>query len=308
VVGTTLAPDVETASKDAQMTVTGRGLDDGLPARSRRRESGVGSARSFLLTILGEFVYPRGTTPVWTATLAAALGELGIEEKAARQAIARSASEGVLQSTKSGRRVCWHITQPGTRLLREGARRIYGFLIDTSPWDGNWFVLSVAIPETQRQLRHKLRTRLTWLGMGSPTPGIWILPDVARIDEVSAVIDDLGLAGRAFAWTGKITAIGDTATLLADAWSLDDVEQRYVQFVDAFESVNAATPREAFVAQTRLVQAWRKFPFLDPALPPELLNDDWPGPQAAAVFHRRHSEWHGPAQQYWSDMQERTST
>ncbi|SKG71073.1 phenylacetic acid degradation operon negative regulatory protein [Mycobacteroides abscessus subsp. bolletii] len=296
------------ASKDAQMTMTDPGMvDDVLAAGSRRREVGLGSARSSLLTILGEFVYPRGT-PVWTATLVAALGELNIEEKAARQAIARSAADGVLESTKSGRRVCWHITPPGTRLLREGTRRIYGFLTDTAVWDGNWFVLSVAIPETQRQLRHKLRTRLTWLGMGSPSPGIWILPDASRADEVAAVVDELALTGRAFGWTGKLAAVGDTATLLADAWSLDDVEQQYGEFIATFERAQAATPREAFQAQTRLVQAWRRFPFLDPALPRELLDHDWPGPPAAAVFHSRHSEWHTPAQQYWSELLETTSS
>jgi phenylacetic acid degradation operon negative regulatory protein len=303
-----LGKDGGMASKDAQMTAASQYLDhEVLPAGSRRREIGLGSARSFLLTILGEFVYPRGT-PVWTATMVAALGELGTEEKAARQAIARSAADGVLESTKSGRRVFWHITQPGTRLLREGTRRIYGFLTDPTPWDGNWLVLSVAIPEAQRQLRHKLRTRLTWLGMGSPSPGIWILPDATRTDEVAAVIEDLGLHGRAFAWTGKIAAIGDTDVLLADAWSLDDVEQRYDQFIAEFESANATTPAEAFVCQTRLVQAWRSFPFLDPALPRELLTHDWPGPQAAAMFHRRHSEWHEAAQQHWSALQDGTSS
>jgi phenylacetic acid degradation operon negative regulatory protein len=293
--------------KDERMTLTERFAEDEvLPAGSRRREVGAGSARSFLLTVLGEFVHPRGT-PVWTATLVAGLAALGIEEKAARQAIARSAADGVLESEKSGRRVSWHITAPGTRLLAEGTRRIYSFLTDTSPWDGNWLILSVAIPETQRQLRHKLRTRLTWLGMGSPSPGIWILPDVGKVDDVSTVIDELRLTGRAFAWTGKLASIGNPDTLIADAWSLDDVEQRYATFLTSFGKLRATTPLEAFQAQVRLVQAWRRFPFLDPALPQELLDHDWPGPQAAMLFHRRHDEWHTRAQGYWSDLQSRTS-
>jgi phenylacetic acid degradation operon negative regulatory protein len=293
--------------KDERMTVIDRFPDyEVLPAGSRRREVGAGSARSLLLTVLGEFVHPRGTA-VWTATLVGALAALGIEEKAARQAIARSAADGVLESEKSGRRVTWHITVPGTRLLAEGTRRIYSFLTDTSPWDGNWLVLSVAIPETQRQLRHKLRTRLTWLGMGSPSPGIWILPDVGKVDDVATVVEELHLAGRAFAWTGKLTPVGNSDTLIADAWSLEDVERRYAIFLSTFGKLRAATPLEAFQAQVRLVQAWRRFPFIDPALPRELLDHDWPGPQAATLFHRRHDEWHAMAQGYWSDLQSRTS-
>ncbi|MCV7301743.1 PaaX family transcriptional regulator [Mycobacterium barrassiae] len=260
------------------------------------------SARSLLLTILGEFVRPRGV-PVWTATLVAGLAALGVEEKAARQAIARSAAHGVLESRKSGRRVSWQMTTAGTRLLTDGARRIYGFLIDTSAWDGEWLVLSVGIPESQRQLRQQLRTRLTWLGMGSPTPGIWILPDVTKVGEVATIIDDLGLAGHAFAWTGKLASIGKTDSLIGDAWNLSAVEDRYADFLSTFGKLRATTPAEAYVAQVRLVHAWRRFPFLDPALPRELLDHDWPGPQAAALFHRRHDEWHSQAQTYWTELE-----
>jgi len=294
--------------KDVRMTATaGTAEDEALTAGSRRRELGSASARSVLLTVLGEFVHPRGT-PVWTATLVAGLAALGVEEKSARQAIARSAADGMLESEKSGRRVSWRITQPGTRLLAEGTRRIYGFMSEARPWDGGWLVVSVAIPETQRQLRHKLRTRLTWLGMGSPSPGIWILPDVNKVADVAAVIDELDLNPRAFAWTGKLASIGEPDALIEDAWSLDDVEQRYEEFLATFGKVRATTPLQAFQAQMGLVQAWRRFPFLDPALPRELLDHKWPGPRAAKLFHRRHDEWHGAAQQYWTDLQSQTSS
>lgn len=281
------------------------GDDAPLPGAPRRE---VGSsARSLLLTILGEFVHPRGVS-VWTATLVSSLGVLGVEEKAARQAIARSAAHGVLESEKSGRRVSWHITPAGTRLLTEGTRRIYGFLRDTPAWDGEWLVLSVGIPEKRRQLRHRLRTRLTWLGMGSPSPGIWILPDVSKVGEVATIIDDLGLQGRAFAWTGQLASIGKTESLIADAWNLAEVEKCYADFLRTFGKLRASTPGKAFQAQVRLVHAWRRFPFLDPALPRELLDHDWPGPQAAALFHRRHDEWHGPAQKYWTELETQSAS
>ncbi|GAB3022396.1 PaaX family transcriptional regulator [Mycobacterium bourgelatii] len=272
-----------------------------IDAASRWPDGGA-SAGSLLLTVLGEFVYPRGG-PVWTAALVTGLAALGIEEKAARQAIARTAAKGLLESEKSGRRVSWHITRSGTRLLTEGTRRIYGFLTDPSPWDGQWLVLSVGVPETQRKLRQRLRTRLTWLGMGSPSPGIWILPDVSKVGEVETIVDELGLGDKAFAWTGKLTTIGKAETLIGDAWSLTEVEGRYADFLATFGELRATTPLKAFQAQVRLVHAWRQFPFLDPALPRELLDHDWPGPQAAALFHRRHDEWHAPAQQYWTELE-----
>ena len=51
-----------------------------------------------------------------------------------------------------------------------------------------------------------------------------------------------------------------------------------------------------------MVQEWRRFPFLDPDLPGELLDHDWPGPRAAAAFHDRHAAWHAAAQAEWDRM------
>jgi phenylacetic acid degradation operon negative regulatory protein len=61
-------------------------------------------------------------------------------------------------------------------------------------------------------------------------------------------------------------------------------------------------PAEAFIAQVDLIQAWRRFPFLDPELPPELLDHDWPGPAASALFHACHERWHRQAQAYWEEL------
>ncbi|MGH3425955.1 MAG: PaaX family transcriptional regulator, partial [Nocardioidaceae bacterium] len=197
---------------------------------TRRREVGSASARSILLTVLGEFAHPRDGK-VWTGTLVEALGALGIEEKSARQALTRTASEGVLTSTRHGRRVRWELTDGGAQLLEEGTTRIYGFMRERHPWDGRWLVLTVAIPEAQRRLRHRLRTRLSWLGLGSPSSGLWVTPDAAKERDLHEVIGDLGLERQAFAWVGPATGVGDESRLLEDAWDLDEVEERYLEFL-----------------------------------------------------------------------------
>jgi phenylacetic acid degradation operon negative regulatory protein len=274
-----------------------------VPARQhRRREIGSASARSLLLTMLGEFVLPR-QAKVWTATVVEALGALGVEEKAARQALARTAAEGVLASTRHGRRTAWSLTRQGHALLEEGTARIYGFMRSRRTWDGRWLVVTVSIPESQRQLRHRLRTQLTWLGLGSPVSGLWVSPSAEHAGEVHRVLGDLDLEQQSFAWVGPATGIGEESRLVAAAWDLDDVEERYLGFLADFEQRRAETPADAFVAQVELVQAWRRFPFLDPDLPGELLDHDWPGPRAAAVFHDRHDRWHRQAQQEWDRME-----
>ena len=90
---------------------------------TRRQELGAASARSLLLTVLGEFVLPSGR-PVWTATLLDLLADLEVAEKAARQAIMRAADSGWIEGSRLGRETRWALTEAGTRLLREGTDRI----------------------------------------------------------------------------------------------------------------------------------------------------------------------------------------
>jgi phenylacetic acid degradation operon negative regulatory protein len=273
---------------------------------SRRREVGGASARSLLLTILGEFALSRDE-PVWTATVLEALGLFDVEQRASRQALARTRTEGLLASERHGRRTAWALTPEGIELLTEGTGRIYGFMRQPHAWDGRWLVLSVSIPETQRRLRHRLRTQLTWLGLGTPSSGLWITPDADKAPDVHRVVSGLGLDDQSFAWVGPAGGIGDEARLVEAAWDLAVVEKRYLAFLDEFDTRRSSTARDAFVAQIDLVQEWRRFPFLDPDLPRELLDHDWPGPRAATVFHERHAQWHRQAQQEWDRLQSSAS-
>jgi phenylacetic acid degradation operon negative regulatory protein len=271
------------------------------PALSRRRELGATSARSLLLTVLGEFVLPR-EEPVWTQVLLDVLGSLGVEAKSARQALARTAAEGLLASDRAGRRVRWSLTASGRRLLADGAARIYGFGSAAPPWDGRWLVLLVSVPEARRRLRHRLRTRLAWAGLGSPAPGVWLSPDPRKQAEVADVVADLELEGVTSSFVGTFGAIGQEPDVVAQAWDLAEVERSYEEFIATFSDAAPAAPAEVLVHQILLVHAWRRFPFLDPRLPGELLPREWAGTRAAELFDTLHGRWHRPAQQHWQRL------
>lgn len=260
------------------------------------------SARSLLMTLLGEFVLPRDR-PVWTSVLVDALAMFDVEEKSARQALARTAAEGWLESERVGRRVRWSLTAPGRKLLTEGARRIYEFGSAEQTWDGRWLIVLVSVPESKRDLRHQLRTKLTWAGFGSPEPGVWLTPNAAREPEAREILDALGL-GDAMSFVGSYGAIGDESSMVARAWDLRELESRYDAFVEEFGGArpDAAGSRDAVLdAQTRLVHEWRRFPFLDPQLPASLLPSEWSGAKAAEVFHGKHAEWRPAAQSRWDE-------
>src|SRR5215471_9582283 len=129
-------------------------------------------ARAMLFTVLGEFVLPAGGS-AWTSAFLEVLGRLGIEEKSARQALARTAAGGWIRSQRVGRRTRWWLTADGERLLTEGTERIYAFASSQANWDGRWLLVMARVPESDRSARHLLRTRLGWAGLGSPASGIW---------------------------------------------------------------------------------------------------------------------------------------
>jgi phenylacetic acid degradation operon negative regulatory protein len=268
---------------------------------SRRREVGGGSARSLLMTILGEFVLPRGE-PAWTSTLVDTLTMFDVEEKSARQALARIAAEGWLRSDRVGRRVRWTLTPPGRRLLAEGAERIYGFGSGEPSWDGRWLVLLVSIPESMRDLRHKLRTRLSWAGFGSPSPGVWITPRPAAESDAKLILGELSLLGKAMSFVATYGALGEELEMVAAAWDLQDVEQRYERFMEEFGVLNPGTPDAVLRAQIKLVHEWRRFPFLDPQLPAVLLPPTWSGTRATELFNERHTQWRAGARARWNEL------
>ena len=271
---------------------------------SARRDAAAGtrtSARSLLLTLLGEFVLPRPGA-VWTQTIVGVLDRLGVEEKAARQALARTAADGWLASERVGRSVRWSLTESGRRLLTEGAERIYAFAERQPDWDGTWFIVNVSVPEALRGLRHRLRTRLSWAGFGSPEPGMWIAPSAAHEAEARAIIDELGLDGQAMSFTARFAGIGRERAMVERAWNLAAVAARYEEFTATFGRLRPSGPDEVLQAQARLVHEWRRFPFLDPQLPPGLLPPHWSGTRARRLFETRHAEWDQPARRRWNEL------
>jgi phenylacetic acid degradation operon negative regulatory protein len=259
------------------------------------------SARSLLLTALGEFVLPGGR-PVWTSALVELLAGLGVEEKAARQALARTAADGWLEGERYGRRVRWELTARGRRLLTEGAERIFALGSEPQPWDGRWLVVTVTVPETQRALRHRLRTRLMWAGLGNPAQGLWVTPHPQREAEVKEVVAELGVGASVFSFTGPFAGVGDESELVRRAWDLESVARHYEEFLTEFAGARPHGDGEVLAGQIRLVHAWRRFPFLDPQLPDSLLPPRWTGRLAARRFHTLHDAWAPAAQRRWREL------
>jgi phenylacetic acid degradation operon negative regulatory protein len=261
----------------------------------RRRSVGAPAARSTLLTVLGEFLLPR-PEGVWLQALIGSLRLLGFTPSAARQAVVRSTREGWLQGERIGRRSRMTLTPGSAELLRDGARRIYEFGRPIG-WDGRWLLLVLRVPEQRRELRHRLTTQLAWAGFGSLGGGLWITPHADREHQVQPEPPAQLLSFRA-----ELGALGDTANVIAEAWDLPGLREHYDQFLADFGGPEPDEPAAVFAAQTALVHAWRRFPFIDPDLPDDLLPGDWPRPRAYALFRERHERWAPAAQEHFTRL------
>ncbi len=271
-------------------------IDDQL----RRRSVGSPATRSLLLTVLGEYVLPR-SGEVWQETLVAALCSLGYTEQAARQALSRSTRDGWLQTERRGRRSRLSLTDSSRELLATGAARIYSFGRPWE-WDGRWLIVILRVPEHRRAVRHQLRSRLAWAGLGSLGGGVWLTPHVERETELTAAIrEEPDAEARSF--VAELGAMGDPQELIADAWDLESVREQYQAFIDDFVRLRPSTPEACFRQQTLLVHAWRRFPFLDPDLPAGVLPPDWPRDRAHALFVERHQRWEAAARAHFEQLE-----
>jgi phenylacetic acid degradation operon negative regulatory protein len=266
----------------------------------RRRSVGAPAARSLLLTVLGEYMLPR-PGGIWQETLVEAMVRLGYSRQAARQALSRTTREGWLATQRRGRRARMTLTPKTAELLSSGAERIYSF---GQPWrwDGRWLIVVLRVPERSRAVRHQLRSRLAWTGLGSIGGGVWLTPHVERERELAAAISEEPEAG-ARSFVAGLGAIGSPQELVADAWDLERVRRQYLAFIDDFDGVRALAPEACFRQQTLLVHAWRKFPFLDPDLPAELLPAGWPRRRAHELFVTRHDRWQAKAVEYFASLE-----
>lgn len=250
-------------------------------------------AKSLLLTLLGEFVYPRGGS-AWTSTIVAALETVGVTERNARQAIARLGDEGIATARRHGRRTRWHLTERGTHLLSTGSERIYSFGHRAVTWDGSWLLVICSIPESQRAVRHQFRTRLTFEGFGFIAPTIAVSPHADRESAANDIVAGLDLAETALTFRSTSGSMTPDDEVLRTAWDLDALTTDYHAFIDTFDRGSPTAP-DALGTIILLVDEWRRFPFVDPELPTALLPDGWIGARAQHVFDEQRRRQHDAA-------------
>ncbi|MGH3586145.1 MAG: PaaX family transcriptional regulator C-terminal domain-containing protein, partial [Pseudonocardia sp.] len=91
------------------------------------------------------------------------------------------------------------------------------------------------------------------------------------------------------------------------AWDLTRLDRDYVALLADYRPRLAGfrdglPGRDALVARMQLVHDYRRFPFRDPDLPPELLPQGWSGRAAHGVFLEAHGLLRAPAEAFVGEV------
>lgn len=236
------------------------------------------------------------------AVLIRLLAELGVDESAVRSSISRLKRRGLLDARRVGGAAGYALSPAALEILAEGDTRIFGRRRATAA-DG-WVLVVFSVPEAERERRHTLRSGLSRLGFGTVAPGVWVAPGHLGGEAVE-VLHRLGLDGYVELFRGEHLAFGDLPAKVRGWWDLDGLRARYAEFLDRHEPVRVRwaghrepDPARAFADYVRLLTDWRRLPYADPGLPPEVLPDGWNGVRAGDLFAELRARLAEPAREH----------
>jgi phenylacetic acid degradation operon negative regulatory protein len=249
-----------------------------------------------LFTLFGDYIRHYGGT-VWIGSLITLMAQLGFTSSAVRAAVSRTARQGWLLPMRAGRASYYALSARGQARVEEAAQRI--FKLHPERWDGLWRVLIVPAPRAHGgrppdpARRAALRRELAWMGFAPVSRGVYISPN-DLLDRCAGLAERYDLAGQMETFTARHQGPSPDAALAARYWDLGAIDAAYARFVEEWrprlEERRAAAAGAAideavaFAEKTRLIHAFRKFLFIDPGLPQDLLPPRWSGTEAGAVF------------------------
>ncbi|MFG2824499.1 PaaX family transcriptional regulator C-terminal domain-containing protein [Kitasatospora sp. NPDC048365] len=247
-------------------------------------------SRTVLVTFLGAVVRRMGNWMPIAGTVDL-LSQAGLDAASVRTAVFRLKKRGWLEpETRAGVRG-YALTPMALEALAVGDEVIWHARQAADLADG-WCLVNFSVPESARAKRHQLTAHLTSLGFGNIGSAVWIAP-ARLLPAAQRAIGELDLTEQCAVFLGDHVAGQDLPAMVRKGWDLDEIDRRYRAFTeqhaaaaDRLAEAAFVDGRQAFVGYLAVIDDWRKLPFRDPGLPPEVLPADWAGPAAARLFER----------------------
>ena len=243
-----------------------------------------------------------GAGSIAASELIRLMADLGVDEPAVRSVLSRMRKRGTVQSAKKRGLAAYELNPSLEDVFAEGDERIFGQ--QRSRAGQAWLLAAFSVPESERHLRHQIRSMLIKRGFGTVTAGLWIAPQ-STATHLRAELARAGLLQHVELFCASYLDDGAMTAKIAQWWDLPALAELYRTFLAEYRAVHrrwsrakALDPSAAFADYVPLVTRWRRLPFADPGLPAEYLPRNWPGLAAERVFGELHERLCGPARTY----------
>ncbi|MEN2767124.1 phenylacetic acid degradation operon negative regulatory protein PaaX [Ornithinibacillus xuwenensis] len=266
------------------------------------------NTRSMIFTLFGDYIRHHDNV-IWIGSLIRLLQEFGHNEQSVRAAISRMSKQGWVQSKKIGNKSYYSLTERGQARMEEASKRIYK--TDHPSWDGQWRILVYTIPENKRHLRDELRKELVWSGFGLLSNSCWITPNPLE-EQVNRLIEKYDINEYVSYFNASYEGMNNQSDLVQKCWNLDEVNAKYQSFIQEYSQKYVIDKNRiekgelsngsCFVKSALLVHQYRKFLFIDPNLPQELLPKRWLGDSAASLFKDYYNMLIEPANTFFKEV------
>ena len=264
--------------------------------------------RSMIFTLYGDYIRHYGNE-IWIGSLIRLFEEFGHNGQSVRAAISRMSKQGWIQARKEGNKSYYFLTERGEARMEEAANRI--FKLKPQTWDGKWRVLMYNIPEEKRSVRDELRKELVWSGFGTMATSCWISPNNLE-KELYDIIEKYDIKPYVHFFLANYDGPKKDKNLIEESWDIEAINAKYQDFINT-HSANYViakdkmtnkemTEAECFVERAKLVHEYRKFLFIDPGLPEELLPEKWLGTQASNLFRSYYEILAEPASSFFESV------
>lgn len=266
------------------------------------------NTRSMIFTLYGDYIR-HYESEIWIGSLIRLFEPFGHNEQSVRAAISRMNKQGWVTARKEGNKSYYSLTERGLKRMDEAAERI--FKLKPGKWDGQWRMFMYTIPEEKRSIRDELRKELVWSGFGMLSSSCWITPN--ELDkQVEEIIRKYEINPYVHLFIAENKGPQKDKQLVYDCWDIEEINQRYDHFIKYYSEKyvvdkskidkGVMTDKECFVERTKLVHEFRKFLFIDPGLPQDLLPEKWLGEHAGSLFGDYYRALAKPANRFFENI------
>ncbi len=260
-------------------------------------EASVPRHHQLIVSLFGLYARQHGGG-LAVATIISLMQDVGVESPGTRSSISRLKKRGIIDSRQINGRSGYALAPAVIETFIEGDERI--FHPHRAQRGDQWLLATFTVPESQRNVRHKIRSSLIRMGFGSVTAGLWIAPGHLR-ETVLNYFGSRGLSEYFEFFMADHIGAPDKEQDICSWWDLPALEALYSDFLLRYSTLASdwqsrsssveepASDARAFADYLVLITQWRRLPYLDPGLPVDLLPKNWNALRAEQLFQELHA-------------------